>query len=188
MSIFDAIKNRRSHFVKEFSGQKLDDNIVQKMLEAAHWAPSHKLTLPWRFTVFADRQMEELCDKMVEYYSKFTAKEKFNAQKLEKIKTYSSRISHIISMGMNRHEEVPEWEEIAAMGAAAQNMYLALDEYPNAAGYWTSGNGTGSEFMKEYCGLHKEDRHLGFFLLGHVEHKRTLATRESLDGRVIWRR
>lgn len=187
MSIFDAIKNRRSHFVKEFSGQKLDDAIVHRMLEAAHWAPSHKLTLPWHFTVFADKAMEDLCDKMVEYYENYTAPEKFNAQKLEKIKGYSSKISHIISIGMTRHEEVPEWEEIAAMGAAAQNMYLVLDEYEHAAGYWTSGNGTGSDFMKNYTGLDPEDRHMGFFLLGHVENKRTHAIREALDGHVSWR-
>ena len=187
MSIFDAIKNRRSHFVKEFTGEKLDDAVVERMLEAAHWAPSHKLTLPWRYTVFAGRQMEELCETMVEYYERFTPEQKFNAQKLEKIKTYSSKISHIISMGMKRNDSVPEWEEIAAMGAAAQNMYLVLEEFPNAAGYWTSGNGTGSEFMKNYTGLVPEDRHLGFFLLGHVDHKRTLATRENMDGRVIWR-
>jgi hypothetical protein len=70
---------------------------------------------------------------------------------------------------------VPEWEELAATAMAVQNMYLTLAQEPHAAGYWTSGNGTGSDFMKSATGLTSEDKQLGFFLLGYVEEKhRTL--------------
>ena len=46
------ILNRRSVFPKDYTGEKVNDAIVQQMLENANWAPTHKLTEPWRFTVF----------------------------------------------------------------------------------------------------------------------------------------
>ena len=80
-------------------------------------------------------------------------------------------MSHIISIGMHASGLVPEWEELAATAMAVQNMYLTLAVEPHAAGYWTSGNGTGSDFMKEATGLAAEDKQLGFFFLGFVENK-----------------
>ena len=35
--------------------------IVDKAFEAAHWAPNHKLTLPWRFTVIGPEARSALC-------------------------------------------------------------------------------------------------------------------------------
>jgi hypothetical protein len=60
---------------------------------------------------------------------------------------------------------------------AVQNMWLTLSEEKHAAGYWTSGNGTGSEFMKQQTGLAENDVQLGFFMLGWVEIKRYEAVR-----------
>ena len=38
MDIFDAIKNRRS--IRHYKSDPIDEATVQKVLEAAHWAPS----------------------------------------------------------------------------------------------------------------------------------------------------
>ena len=46
------IKNRRSVFPKSYTDEKIDKRIIMEMLENANWAPTHKLTQPWRFCVF----------------------------------------------------------------------------------------------------------------------------------------
>jgi nitroreductase len=176
-TIGQIIKHRRSHYVKEFTGEIIEDSIVQKMIENAQWAPSHKLTMPWKFRVWSGAEKIELCEKMEEYYFKYTPTEKFNQNKIDKIRTYKNKISHIISIGFKPSGLVPEWEELAATAMAVQNMWLTLTEEPHAAGYWTSGNGTGSEEMKALTGLDAEDKQLGFFFLGYVEEKRTEAVR-----------
>jgi len=176
-SIDEYIHFRRSHFVKEFTGDILPDSIVERLLKNASWAPSHKLTLPWRFRVFAGVEKMKLCEKMELYYLEKTAAEKFSQQKMDKIRTYKNKISHIISIGMEPSGVIPEWEELAATAMAVQNMYLTLGDEPNAAGYWTSGNGTGSEEMREYTGIKAGGKQLGFFFLGYVEEKRWEAVR-----------
>lgn len=166
------IQTRRSHFVKEFTGALVPDEIISRMLNNANQAPTHKLTKPWRFSVYSASEKIQLCKLMEDYYLQNTPSEKFMQEKLDKIRTYKDKISHIISIGMHPSGLVPEWEELAATAMAVQNMYLTLGSHPHASGYWTSGNGTGSEVMSRYTGLQPGDKQLGFFFIGWVEHKR----------------
>ncbi len=178
MKKIDAfIQTRRSHYVKEFTGEMVPNEVVERMLANAQMAPSHKLTLPWRLKVFSGIEKDNLCKKMEQYYVEKTAAEKFDQKKLEKIRTYSNKISHIISIGMHLSHQIPEWEEFAATAMAVQNMWLTLSDEEHAAGYWITGNGTGSEMMKEATGLAEGDVQLGFFFLGMVTEKRWEALR-----------
>ena len=46
------IKNRRSVFPNLYTGEPVPKEVIDQMLENANWAPTHKFTEPWRFTVF----------------------------------------------------------------------------------------------------------------------------------------
>lgn len=173
----ELIRGRRSHFVKEFNGLPVPDDIIARMLENARWAPSHKLTLPWRFRVFEGAEKTALCSAMEQYYMQNTPAELFDERKLAKIRTYAFKVSHIISIGFVPSGKVPEWEELAATAMAVQNMYLTLTDYPHAAGYWTTGNGAGTDFMQQQTGLPENSRQLGFFFVGMVDEKRYEAER-----------
>lgn len=52
MDIFEAIKNRRS--IRRYKPDPIDDGTVEKVLEAAHWAPSWGNQQCWRFVVIRD--------------------------------------------------------------------------------------------------------------------------------------
>jgi nitroreductase len=47
-----VIEGRRSVYQQQYSGERVDDAIVKKILSNANWAPTPKLTEPWRFVVF----------------------------------------------------------------------------------------------------------------------------------------
>src|SRR4029078_13228531 len=53
-----AIKTRRS--VKEYLPTEVPREWIEELLDAAHWAPNHKLTHPWRFHVFRGGGRERL--------------------------------------------------------------------------------------------------------------------------------
>src|SRR5262245_45887156 len=53
-----AIKTRRS--VKEYVPIEIPREWIEELLDAAHWAPNHKLTHPWRFHVFSGEGRERL--------------------------------------------------------------------------------------------------------------------------------
>ena len=49
MDIFEVIKARRS--IRKYKADPVDDKDLEKVLEAAHWAPSWANTQCWRFIV-----------------------------------------------------------------------------------------------------------------------------------------
>ena len=51
-SIFSIIKNRRTIYPPTYSDKKLEKGNIEKILEAATWAPNHGSTEPLRFFVF----------------------------------------------------------------------------------------------------------------------------------------
>ncbi len=51
-SVLELIQRRRSIFPKQYSSKPVARKILEEMLEAARWAPTHRLTEPWEFTVF----------------------------------------------------------------------------------------------------------------------------------------
>lgn len=55
------IRNRRSQFVAQFKeNDPIDDWIIEELLENANWAPTHKLTEPWRFVVFSGEGLKKI--------------------------------------------------------------------------------------------------------------------------------
>ena len=53
-----AIKTRRA--IKEYLPTEIPREWIEELLDAAHWAPNHKLTHPWRFHVFTGAGRERL--------------------------------------------------------------------------------------------------------------------------------
>src|SRR5829696_7295947 len=53
-----AIRTRRA--VKEYDQTPIPRAAIEELLDAARWAPNHKLTHPWRFHVFMGEGRERL--------------------------------------------------------------------------------------------------------------------------------
>ncbi len=56
MDVLEAIKNRRS--IRQYKSDPVDDETVNTVLEAAHWAPSWGNTQCWRFIVVRDAKIK----------------------------------------------------------------------------------------------------------------------------------
>jgi nitroreductase len=64
MDVFEAIRNRRS--IRRYKTDPVDDETVNKVLEAAHWAPSWGNTQCWRFIVVrASGIKNEIADNLL---------------------------------------------------------------------------------------------------------------------------
>ncbi|MEO1171006.1 MAG: nitroreductase family protein, partial [Myxococcota bacterium] len=53
MNVHDVLRQRRT--VHNYEDQPVDAAVVERALEAARWAPNHKLTNPWCFYVMGER-------------------------------------------------------------------------------------------------------------------------------------
>jgi nitroreductase len=182
------IKNRRSVFPKDYSGEKVDDSIIQQMLENANWAPNHKFTEPWRFIVFSEAGLKKLADFQSECYKRVTtANGSFQEGRYQGLKTKPMESSHIIAVGMKRDEKksLPEWEELGAVFCAIENMYLTATAY-SVSCYLSTGGITNFEEAKSFFGLGAEDKLCGFLHVGMPKVEAKEGKRKSISEKVKW--
>ncbi|MGA0234646.1 MAG: nitroreductase family protein [Alphaproteobacteria bacterium] len=136
------IRHRRSIFPKQYSGEALSRDVINDMLEAARFAPSHKLTEAWRFVVFeSEESRAELGTFMAEQYrsaQEMAEKEVLQAKYEKKMKN-SAVSSHVFAVVVNTDSKNPAWEEIASVSMAVQNMLLVAAAH-GAGAYWSSGS------------------------------------------------
>jgi nitroreductase len=181
------MRNRRSVFPKQFDeGRHIPDETVQQILENATWAPNHGHTEPWHFVVFTGHGLQKLADFQSELY-KSSAGENFKEATYQKLQAGPLKASHVIALGMKRdpNKKHPEVEEIAAVAAAVQNIYLSVTAY-GLGGYWTTGGVTYNEKAKSFFGLSGEDRLLGFFYMAYVAVPSVAGKRKPLEEKVVW--
>jgi nitroreductase len=184
----ELIHQRRSVFPQDYSGEKVDDEIVRQILENARWAPTHKLTEPWRFLVFTEEGIKSLAKFQSDLYRTVTEKDgTYKESHHEKLMTKPLLSSHIIAILMKRDEKrsVPEIEENGAVFCAIQNMYLTAAAY-GVGCYLSTGGITYFEEAKEFFGLEKEDRLIGFFHLGIPTRAYPIGKRKPLEEVSHW--
>lgn len=180
------IATRRSIFPKQFEpGRIIPDQVIWQALENANWAPSHKLTEPWRFTVFSGGGLKKLAEGSAAIYKQY-AGAKFKQNKYEGLLTTPLQCSHIIAIGCKRHKDaLPEMEEIASVACAVQNIYLTVAAY-GIGGYWSTGGITFIEEAKPLFNLGEDDILMGFFYLGYIRVPSPPGIRKSISDKVKW--
>lgn len=184
MEIENVIENRRAIYPKQMSGETIDNETIERMLELANWAPTHQRTEPWRFKVYTGDKMKSLLDKCKELYVKQTSVDKFNSEKLTKLDERKQQVSHIVAICLQRNEaELPEFEEIAAVSMAVQNMWLYLASTQKYGGYWsTPGYALGQDFA-DFLALSEGQKCLGLFLIGTIAEPYNLPKGQRGDWR-----
>lgn len=141
------IQKRRSIFPKQYSTsqQQVPDSVIDDMLEAARWAPTHKLTQPWRFVVFRSKDAKEsLAVFLANHYQAHTSPAKYNEAKYQKKKANVLRSSHVVAICValqsgqsSSSSSVPHVEEVCSVAMAVQNMHLVATAN-HVGAYWSS--------------------------------------------------
>jgi nitroreductase len=187
--INDLIKNRRSIFPKDYTDEHVNDDIIRQMLENANWAPTHKLTEPWRFIVYTGEGLKKLAQIQSAVYKKVTETDgSFKEERYQNLLSKPMQSSHIILIYMKRDEKksVPEIEEAGAVFCAIQNMYLTATAY-GVGCYLSTGGVTYFEESKVAFGLASEDRIIGFINVGVPKSGLTLkGRRKPAAEKIIW--
>ncbi|MCG8321064.1 MAG: nitroreductase [Cytophagales bacterium] len=182
------IQERRSIFPVHYSGEPVPRFIVEKMLENANWAPTHRFTEPWRFKVFTGSGIAKLATFQANMYKEQNSGNgDFEESKYEKLLKKPLLCSHIISIGMHRDEKksIPEVEEIASVAMAVQNMYLTATAY-GVGCYWGTGGVTYMEEAKPFFDLEASDKLLGFLYLGMPAKAWPKSRRRPIREKVQW--
>lgn len=184
-TINHLIKHRRSIFPATYIDQEIPDNLIWQVLENANWAPNHRHTEPWRFKVFRGKALNRLSHFMGEAYKELIPEEKFSDKKYEKNKKKPLQSSCVIAICMQRDLEatLPEWEELAAVSCAVQNMWLTCTAN-NIGCYWSSPGYI--KIADSFLNLAEGERCLGFFFMGYHNMPEIEGKRGDIKEKVTW--
>jgi nitroreductase len=182
----DLIKKRRSIFPKTYiAGKEIPQDIIEQVLENANCAPTHRLTEPWRFRILRGPALQRLADYLVADYRKLTPLAEQTDMKIKKMSENPLRSGCVIVISMKRHAELlPEWEEIAAVSMAVQNMWLTCTAYDIGA-YWSSPSSI-TERGEGFLELADDERALGLFYMGYHNMPDLPPQRTPISGKVEW--
>ncbi len=186
-NINEIIKNRRATPPRFLAKTEISKEIIQQLLENANWAPTHKNTEPWRFKVYLGEAKQKLA---IDIYSLLTQKvadgEPLNIQKIDKFKESLERVPVAIAIVFERDaaERIPEWQEIAAVSIAVQNMWLTATSLGLGA-FWST-----PEFLpllNDIVEIQPGQKLLGFFYVGHIAMEYPSPGRGDIEAKVVWK-
>ena len=181
--VFDLIKKRRSVFPIQYNEEPIERSEIEKILEAANWAPTHKKTEPWRFRVLLGETKEKL--GLFLSYKYLEQEERPKQIKAKKLIENPKRAGAIIAICMQRDpkESLPEWEEIAATAMAVQNMWLCCTEMGIGC-YWSSPGLV--KYMDQFFEMQDGEKCLGFFYMGRYDEVLPEGERGPVSDKVSW--
>ncbi|MCA1759567.1 MAG: nitroreductase [Bacteroidales bacterium] len=187
MDLNEIIKNRRATPPKFLAKKEVNKELILTLLENANWAPTHKNTEPWRFIVFQEENKQNLAKSIFAFLEeKHNQGEEVNIQKAIKFRDNLLHVPVVMAIVMQRDaaERIPEWEEIAAVSMAVQNMWLSATDLGLGA-FWAT-----PPFLlhiQPLLDLKPGQKLLGFFFVGHVAMDYPSPGRGPVSEKVVWK-
>ncbi|MBK5542942.1 5,6-dimethylbenzimidazole synthase [Pseudomonas sp. TH05] len=131
-AVYRAIAERRD--MRHFAGGSVEPVLLQRLLEAAHQAPSVGLMQPWRFIRISNPELRGKIQQLVEEERVRTAEalgersDEFMKLKVEGINDCAEVLVAALMDGRERHifgrRTLPEMD-MASLSCAIQNLWLA---------------------------------------------------------------
>lgn len=165
MTVSEAILNRSS--TKKFGERSPTKRDVEAMLLAAARAPDHGLIAPWRFIVLSRDARAILGDAMKSALLERMPDADAETQERERSKAFRSPVLIVVAAQVASHPKVPEVEQLVAVGAAIQNLWLSARELGFGAA-WKTGSHAYHPAVKAALGLAEQDHVIGFLHVGEV--------------------
>ncbi len=183
-----AIQSRRAVYPEVFQEEPISREELMNLLSLANYAPTHRLTEPWRFKVLAGDKKENLGEFLAEEYKTNSPAEAFKPSKYKKKIKRANKSAYMVAICMQRdpEERLPEWEEIAAVAMAVQNIWVA--GFAQGIGmYWSSPKVIESPALRSFLGLAEDVRCLGFLYIGRFPQDLELQSpRKPFEDKVEW--
>ncbi len=170
MDVLEAIRTRRS--VGRLDGE-VDDADLRAMLDAALWAPNHKLTEAWQFVVLRGAARERLGVVWAELVARDMPQADPQASgdpreavlRKEAQKPLRAPVLVVVGVRVTPGDAMRSDEDYAAASAATQNLLLAA----HALGYgaiWRTGEMAFRSEIAAHLGFASDERIVAFVYVG----------------------
>lgn len=187
MNVEEAIRSRRS--IGKVKQDPVPRDLVERIIEAAVWAPNHHRTEPWKFVVMTGEGRNKLGSAYAEIAAeKLTGlTEEEREQRLAKEVEKALRAPVVIAAVCSPSDDpkVIRAEETAAVHAAVQNLLLAA--HANGLGaVWRTGEPAYHPAMKRWLGLEPGDEVVGLIYAGYPDMEPPAVRRTPGTAKTVW--
>jgi nitroreductase len=187
MDVLEAIRTRRT--AGKIRAEAPPREVIEELLEAATWAPNHRLNEPWRFFVLAGEARERFgalmaADACRERPDADVAKRGDILQSQMK-KATRSPVIIAVACDPPSSPKIDPVEDVCAVACGVQNMMLAA----HARGLttkWSSGGPCYSADIKAFFGLTPEHQILGYVYLGYPDEEAKSGSRTPHREKTTW--
>ena len=164
MELFEAIETRSSAGRLTDPGPTPED--LDRLLQAAQRAPDHGRLRPWRFIILNGAQRVSFAKAAAAAKRVLLPAMSEEQMAAEQQKFERSPAIVVVACVLDRSKnKVPEIEQVIAVGAAVENLFLAA----HALGYgvmWKTGVAAYDPAVKAVLGLRPEDHIVAILHLG----------------------
>ncbi len=161
MDVLDIIKSRRS--IREYTKEMPKNQDMEKILEAARWAPSGLNNQPWRFLVIKDKAKKDGLAKFTKYGRVI------------------KDVPLIIVVCMDIADSYNRDKDLMAIGACIQNM--CLEAYSIGLGTcWLGEILNKKQEVSQYLNLDTDLEIMAVVTLGYPDEDITEGCRKSLKS------
>ena len=157
-ALFEAIRTRRSISLNSLDPEPIDRALIERMLEAANWAPTHKKTEPWRFVVYDGEHRQALSDAFSEAYRQIATGDDFSEAKFQVLRDKVWQVHNAQLMA-------------CSMGLGCK---------------WTSGATSIHPHVAEVAGFAPDIRLLGFLYVGRPTGSWPEGQRRPSSAKIRW--
>lgn len=168
----------------------VDPSLIEMMVQAADWAPSHGDTEPWRYSVFMGEGREVLADIFESSHIQ-DAGDDAKPEIREALRKRAFAAPVWISIGLSPMFDgdgamkMTEEEELMAVACSVQNLHLMANTL-GLAGMWHSKGISIHPAVAEGLGLEHPSRLLGFFMCGWPNCDWPEGERRPIEEKVQW--
>jgi nitroreductase len=171
MELYEALLSRRT--VHKYEDRPVPEESILRALEAARWAPNHKLTEPWRFYIVGPETrlaLGRVAERLaLEKAAQMPPEERERqvTRAIEKVTKLPALV--VITVKRSPEDAFREREDYAAACCAAQNLQLSL--WADGLGcQWGTGGVTRDDESYRILGIDKEAEDIiGFFKIGYPQ-------------------
>jgi nitroreductase len=183
MELMHALATRRT--ASAFADPAPPRELLERIIEAATWAPNHRKTEPWRFHVLAGDARVALGDRIASWMQATQDATEAQIDSTRK-KLVRSPVVIAVTQPGSPDDPVRHLEDYAAAACATQNLLLAAHAEGLAA-KWSTGSMATMPPVFEYLGLGPDDRIVAFVYLGYPSEGDEERTAERQPATVNWR-
>lgn len=164
MNARQLILERRS--VRSYTDQPVPSEMIEEILEAAIYAPNHKLREPWRFVLAIGEGQVRYVEQLMELLE---ARGQFDKKTDEQRLSFKEKISAVpVFLTVLYHvqgTDDQQTEDLLATAAMIQNIQLLASEL-GLGSCWKSGKHWFTDEYATLVGAHDEERVAGVIQLG----------------------